>query len=211
MACAVAVFVSESWAGIVPPPWDPTSPNQTFQVWTFQNPSAPTLPDAFDNPNGVPQMLEPQGPIYLPNNPLIPVPGTGVWCMTFDQSLEFFVPNYGLPDVPKEIFISIKFAIPSAGAGVPRAGVVGVDGSPGVPCGPVYTIEPVPGLPGVSQIHYGLCLPNCFPFRASITIPMQPGVIGYIEQVVIQTRCVPSPGSAAFMLMGVGLAWRRRR
>lgn len=198
-------------AGIVSPPWDPSEPRQTLAAWTFANPEFPFEPSLFNNVNGTPEMLPITGPAtYLPDNPLTPTqPGTGVWCLAEGSSLSFYIPNFDTLD-PKEIFVSIKYSVPGAGVGTPTVSIAGVSGTPSSPAGPVYTVEPVG--PGVSMIHYLETLPTCEPFFANISFPYGiPGAVGYIEQVVIQTRCLPEPGSFALVGVAVLLAGRRRR
>lgn len=214
-AAATAAFLllisASTFAGIVDPPWDPSEPRTTLAAWTFANPQAPFEPLIFDNVNGVPQMMPITGPAtYLPDNPLTPTqPGTGVWCLGDGASLTFFIPNFNTLD-PKEIFVSIKYSVPAAGVGVPTVSITGVSGTPSAPAGPVYTVEPV--SPGVSMIHYLETLPTCEPFFASVSFPFGlPGAVGYIEQVVIQTRCLPEPGSMALLGVAVLISGRRRR
>ena len=62
--------LSDARAGVVPPPWatsDPNSP-QTQQLWTFNNPAAPTIPDVVIHPHGNPT-FNPTTPQYLPSAP----------------------------------------------------------------------------------------------------------------------------------------------
>lgn len=206
----MSVVAACASAGVVNPPWDPSLPRQTLQAWMFGPGSDPFLPTVVDNPNGMPQFTPSTSAVYLPDNPLTPnSPGTGVWCLTGDASLSFFIPNYNELD-PKEIFISIKYSVPAAGAGVPTADVVGVSGTAGTPIGNTYTPEPVSF--GVSMIHYHQWLPTCEPFRVSISLPTGlPGAVGYIEQVVVQTVCVPSPGGVVSLMAGMGIVSVRRR
>lgn len=213
IALGVTVLVSPRplVAGVVPPPWDPTSPMQTIQAWDFST-QMPTPFDPFivNNPNGTPSYL-PSGPAaYLPDNPITPnVTGTGVWCLGEGASIEFFIPNFN-QQFRKEIFVSIKYSVPGEGVGVPTVDIVGLSGTTGAPCGDTYTPSTV--YPGVSMIHYLQCLPTCESFFASVSFPVGvPGSVGYIEQVVIQTRCiVPAPPAAALLAVSM-LGLRRRR
>lgn len=210
-ACAAtAVATSVAQAGVIDPPWPRGGPGTTFQYWTFNNPTQPTMPDHWDNPNGVPQM-DPNNSVYLLDNPLSPVPGTGVWCVPDGGSISFLIPNFNQP-TPKEIFVAIKYSVPPAGVGVPTVTITGLDGSAGVPCGPTYTPGPT-SIPGVSMIPYGFCMPTCSSFIATISFPVGiPGSVGYIEQVVFDTRCIPAPGAAGLLaLAGIAAGRRRRR
>lgn len=209
-ALMIGASGSTALGGIVPPPWDPTLPMQTLQAWMFEPGNDPFAPTVANNPNGAPQFFPPTSGTYLPDNPLTPNnPGTGVWCLTGNTTLEFLIPNYN-QQFRKEIFISIKYSVPSAGVGVPTAGVTGLSGTPGSPSGFTYTPEPV--SPGVSMIHYHQSLPTCESFMVSISFPIGiPGSVGYVEQVVVQTVCVPAPGGAAVAGLGILAASRRRR
>jgi len=210
---AVLVSMASGGAsgGIVPPPWDPALPLQTLQAWTFASPTgSPFAPSVVNNPNGFPEMTASASATYLPDNPLTPnALGTGVWCLGANDSLNFFIPNYN-QQFRKEIFVSIKFSTPASGAGVPTNTVTGVSGAPGTPSGLVYTVEPVSF--GVSMIHYHTSLPTCEDFNVSIQVPTGlPGAVSYIEQVVVQTVCVPTPGAVGLACAGGLWAARRRR
>lgn len=207
LACATVMITGAAHAGVIDPPWQRGGPNTTFQYWQFNTPSI--NPTQWDNPNGQP-ILDPHNSVWLLDNPLSPVPGTGVWCVQDGGGLSFFIPNFNRQD-PKEIFISIKYSVPSSGVGVPDVTITGLDGSAGVPCGPTYTPGPTP-IPGVSQIAYGMCMPTCSSFVATIRFPVGiPGSVGYIEQVAIDTRCIPAPGAAGLLALAGLAAGRRRR
>jgi hypothetical protein len=205
--------VSAANAGEFPPPWTPNPAfPETRQVWRFDSPSNPYAPSSFENPNGIPQILFP-APEWLPNNPEAPnlPPGTGVICMDGSVPLTLIIPNYNL-SMQKQIWISIKYSSPPAGAGLPRIiDIVGIDGSVGVQKN-VPTPSPVPGMPGVSEISYLWNMPTCATFQITIDVSIGiPGAATYIEQLYIHTRCVPTPGAVALLAIGGLITVRRRR
>lgn len=212
MAC---VNASPAHGGIIPPPWhggtnpDFSSP-QTDQLWTFSNPLVPpTLPDQFNNPNGAPS-LNPDGSTFSPSNPFGGNANPGGWVVGDGQFLDFLIPNYN-QQLVKQIWVVIKFSTPSAGVGVPFGTILGTDGSPGVQIN-APTISPVPGVPNLSEVAYLYEMPTCWTFNLTIRFPIGiPSSAGYIDQVYVATRCIPTPGAAGITL-GVGLlALRRRR
>lgn len=205
--------MSAAHAGEFPPPWSPNpSFPETRQVWRFDNPTNPYAPNNFENPNGIPQILFP-APEWLPNNPEAPnlPPGSGVLCMDGSVPLTLIIPNYNL-SMQKQIWVSIKYSSPPAGAGLPRViGIDGVDGTSGFQKN-VPTPSPVPGMPGVSEISYLWNMPTCATFIITIDVPIGiPGSATYIEQLYIHTRCVPTPGAVALLAFGGLIAARRRR
>lgn len=205
------VPVSDARAGVVPPPWatsDPTSP-QTQQLWTFNNPAAPTIPDFVNNPNGNPT-FNPTNAQYLPTGPF--GNSSGGYGLPGTTPLNFVIPNYN-QQFRKEIWVVIKFFLPPTGGGVPTVNILGLDGSLGVQIN-TPTPSPVPGGPqGLVEIGYLFSMPTCWTFEMSITAPNIPGALGFIDQVYVATRCIiPAPGTGALLaLSGITLASRRRR
>lgn len=200
----------------LPPPWPRTlpdgtpAPNVTYQCWTFTNgPEMIVPPDpGWWNPHGVPV-----GPRIIPadpNNPPIWLPEfggrSGVWCLNPGDMLEFDIPNWYMPPpFEKAIWVQIKhlFGPPRVDVLYPHPAGSGV--SPAAPLGSV-PVGP-PGTPWVESA-YGTILPFCPDFEViKITALEQM----YIDQVCIDTICIPAPGAAALLGLGGLIAARRRR
>jgi hypothetical protein len=209
--CALVTFGAAAQAGVVPPPWastDFTNP-KTEQLWTFDN-GPITAPSFFNNPNGAPT-FNPDGSFYEPVNPFGPAGGGG-WLVGDGTFLDLVIPNYNQL-FRKEIWITIKFSLPPAGAGVPLVDILGQDGSIGTPFGPTFTPSPVDGQPGVLQQAYLYQMPTCWTFRLRVTVPTGiPGSAAFISQIYVATRCIiPAPASAAIMGLASLINARRRR
>jgi hypothetical protein len=215
--CLAAIFAaSPALAGDnIPPPWPRIGPDGlplpgvTFQCWTFPTPFHPEPPDpGWWNPHGVPF-----GPRIIPADPLNPPIWLeefggrfGVWCLNPGDMLEFDIPNWFMPPpFEKFIWVQIKHLF-----GPPRVDVIFPSpvGPLFQPAGPVATV-PVgpPGTPWV-ETAYGAGLPFCPEFE---TIKITALEQMYIDQVCIDTLCIPAPGAAALLAVGGLVAVRRRR
>jgi len=188
-----------------PPPWRGT-PGSTFQLWTFQQPFSP-LPEAWDNPYGVPQMEITPGIEWLPGPPELPGYTGGVWCIPAGGSISFNIPNVVSPTMQKEIYFQIKYFSPGT---VPSPSGVDAAGNQAQPHGPTYT--PSPGhVPGQSYWAGGLIFPACAGGETITFSNVNPTQPMYIDQVVIDTRCIPTPASLALLGMAGLVVTRRHR
>jgi hypothetical protein len=223
--CAVLwalAVVSPALAGdIFPPPWprDPNDPKKTFQCWTFPTPMIGGLPDPGwynqhqhqgRGPSGPRPIPGPTGtgPVWVPDF----AGRAGVWCIPDGAMLEFDIPNWYMPPpFQKELWIQIKYfeilpivdvLYPSVMGGTfpdlsRTAGLPIID----VPIGPTG---------GWRQGVWHVVLPFCPDFEVlKLTAPPMTEV--YIDQVCIDTWCVPAPGAAALLALGLIGASRRRR
>lgn len=192
-----------------PPPWPRGTPDTTFQAWTFPTPSAPTPADpGFFNPNGVPFMGLTGNPVWQPQFAGF----NGVWCLSQPtDSLDFRVPNKFDPLSPKDIWIQVKYWEP-----VPAVGNLDIlvvpDGLAALAVMPfLVTSYPIgPAGSGWNQGVFQVQLPYCPNFEDIVIKSHLPGAVLYIDQVVIDTRCIPTPGSLA-LFAGAGLIGMRRR
>lgn len=203
IAAGLAFSAGVAHAGdLFPPPWRGT-PGSTFQLWMFHSPSP--FPDASANPFGVPIISSASvGVTWVPTTAT--GEGDGLWCIDPGGMLCFDIPNIFLPLMEKEAYIQVKYFGPGTVPGV--SGMSG-SGAPGVPCGPTTTPSPLPG--GGSYWSTGLCFPDCWQFEQIWFTNPNPTAPIYIDQVVIDTRCIPSAGSFSLMAIGLLAACRRRR
>lgn len=201
--CASAPF---AFAGDdFPPPWRGT-PDSTWQIWRFQNPTNP-FPDDWNNPYGVPQILPEPGNIWLPGPPELPSYTGGVICIPAGGSLSFAIPNDIEPTMQKEIYFQIKYFSPGT---VPSPSGTDAAGNQAQPHGPTYT--PSPGhVPGQSYWAGGLLFPSCTGGETITFTNLNPQQPMYIDQVVIDTRCIPTPASLALLGLAGLTVLRRRR
>lgn len=198
-----------------PPPWprilpDGTpAPNVTYQCWTFPTPFEETPPDqGWWNPHGLPW-----GPQIIPadpNNPPVWLPEfggrSGVWCLNPGDMMVFHIPNWFMPPPwEKGIWVQIKHLFEPPQVDVLYPIPTGLAIAPTAPLGSI----PV-GPPGTAWVEtaYGTLLPFCPDFEV-IKITAEDEL--YIDQVCIDTICIPAPGAAALLGLGGLIASRRRR
>lgn len=206
-AVAVLSLSTASFADdLSPPPWR-LNPGTTVQHWDFSGGPAGGAPDAlpYNNPYGVGAILTPLAPAtLLPNfmgrNDVWDLNGT-----TGGGGLDFFVSNTGITTHQKNIWLQITYWSP-----VPPL-PLGVNITSG--SGPFNlvstTTTPLPGgwFHELTVWNVGSCpqkeVVHLFPL----------GTAAFIDQVVIDTQCipVPTPGAAATLALGGILAVRRRR
>ncbi len=205
IALAAVAGVSASMAvadDLNPPPWR-GQPDTTFQHWTFGPNSPSGAPDpGYNNPNGTPFMNSSDGGSFWEPT----VNGRiGVWGVT-SGFLHFRVPNDNEPDaIAKYIWIQVTWA------GQVPPGVNGVSSTDHdfVPLGDPQTIALADGW---FHTTFQFSLKEC-PEWEDIFIT-NPGVTGaplYIDQVVIDTICVPAPATGALAFVGLVALGRRRR
>lgn len=122
-------------------------------------------------------------------------------------SLQFYIPNTGVATHMKELWLQVTYL---ANAAVPPPSYT-VASNSGLFTQTGSTITSLPGgwvhelSKWTSQV--------CPPFERVTIFPSIPGVVSIIDQVVIDTQCipVPAPGTGALLACGGLLAMRRRR
>lgn len=196
---------------LVPPPWRvpglPLPPTATVQEWTwdrgFQNPNDGTA-DQFLNEYGIPTVVHPgtAGPY-----PILPMfeGREKVLCLDPGRRIEFKIPNvpHAPPTAHKEVWMQITYF---AGSGAPLPVPIA---PPGGSAGLIGHMPVPPG--GWMHSTFSLTYPDCPPEEVlAITNGTNNPV--YIDQVVIDTICVPEPASMAILGAGlVSILARRKR
>lgn len=212
-ACAIAVAAVASTGletDVFPPAWR-GDPNTTLQAWSFDENSNPAQIEsgyAF-NPYGTPQAR-----ISTNENCVTPGPlqtywmateggRDGVWRIYGSDYLELYLPNASTPNPFKEIWIQLTW---SAGS---------IDRQPLFQTNPNYEVieliqaDPVADSEYYRSVYKIVLEPN--PVEEWIWIQPRDCTL-YIDEIVVDTRCIPEPSSAALIGLGgvVGLLIRRR-
>lgn len=186
----VAVMVFPALADdLLPPPWR-VLPRSTFQRWEFGDPNPNPLPNQLVNAFGIPQTT-------IVGHQWMPVweGREGVWA--FSGSLVTNIPNApDHPDYTKELWIQLTWE--PAG---PRLPQVLVDGLPGQ----LMETDPVGPL-GWLHSTWTVYLPY--------NPPMENVLIAgdiMVDELVIDTRCVPEPTTLGLLAIGGLCALLRRK
>ena len=193
---------------LTPPPWDRSHPRATVQEWVFDTiGNGPILDGGFeyweylapdgalsDNPQGVPNLKvwPGQGQEYYPE-----LDGRlGVWPLS--GTIEVEIPNFPELLDEKRIWVQLTWE-PQAPGNVPTVWetIYGVDATH------IGTDTMLGGL----WVHsvYEIVLPENPPFEI---VRIDGGI--NVDQLVIDTLCIPEPATLGLLLVG-GLAMLRRR
>lgn len=191
----------------VPPPWQRFQPNTTTQEWSFPDPQLPHPADnntIYWNPNGVPIQLDTRdqgtGIEWLPGFQN----RDGVYAMNPGGSiLVFCIPNDPTMREEKHIWAQITWAV--------APGDQSVDLEPFGGSVPPTTVEDGTDMgDGWKHSTFSYILrPN--PELEYYQIRNHSNSTIYIDQVVIDTQCVPEPASLAGIAAGAAFLAKRRR
>jgi hypothetical protein len=206
---AAVVIPSTAFADdLHPPPWLRGLPNSTSQEWVFNTPNLGVPDGAINglpapgwwNPNGTPFMTDAVQSNWLP----AAAGRTGVWSIFPGGILQFMIPNTPESHTrTKEIWAQITWASASP------TGVVSL-----VPFGPpgstVETIGVITLGGGWFHSTFHYILPFN-PEREFYQIINNSDSKLYVDQVVLDTICVPEPATMAGLGFGLLLIARRMR
>ncbi len=190
---------------LYPPPWR-GQPGTTYQQWQFLTADQAAVPDVVNNPYGAPsaQVWPGTGQWWWP------VWGgrVGVWPLS--GAIELYIPNRPNGGEYKDIWLQLTWA-KQAYASVPIVSTLpqgSVELISEIDIGP--TNEPPPAGANWWHSTYNI---RIYPNPDFETIRIDGTIM--VDQIVVDTICIPEPGSLAAMFAGlVGLAGfviRKRR
>jgi len=205
---AVLALAGPAWADdLTPPPWDRGDPSATFQEWRFDNPPAAgtIYPEIDDNQFGDPSILDPYWPgdsSYLPEWD----GRDGVWNPYNDFWID--LPNDPAELPLKDIYLQITwnlFTDQGRDAEYPIPEVY----MPGAP----YTNEVglVDEYPLDSNWMYSRWHIQIWPNPEFESLYFPGGMSEYfIDQIVVDTICIPEPASLTILALASLVLVRRR-
>ncbi len=185
--------------------WQRGEPGSTYQQWEFSSDNINPVPDFLDNPFGTPVLT-----VY-PDDPWLEEWGghSGVWSLS--GAIQTEIPNYQILNDYKLIQIQLTW---STEFPVPVAPVVIIESDP---VGEVTLLDEETiilgptGVPSAGDNWYHTTflyeiVPN--PNIETITIS---GTI-MVDELVIDTICVPEPATMSLLVIGgIALLIRRRK
>lgn len=182
-----------------PPPWRGEN-NTTTQIWEFPTDTNPSDPDSYVNPNGTANLTV-TGDFPFTAWLADDKGHQGVW--KFEDFIKIDIANYVIQNPYKEIWIQLTFAA-DGGAGL----------SPLI--NTVPTLTGVPTLIDKQQVDsyywratYSLIIePN--PDFESIYIQPRDCTM-YLDELVIDTICVPEPTTICLISLGTLVLLRKRK
>ena len=188
---------------LTPPPWR-FNPGTTVQHWDFSAGPGGGAPDALplNNSYGTPTLNPTSGNIWQPTF----AGRNDVWAIA-GGSLQFDIPNTGLQTHQKELWLQVTF-LSNAAVPPPLYAVAGLSGPFTQIGGPFNTVLPNGWVHQLTQWSTPVC-------PASERVAIFPGLAGvqvFVDQVVIDTQCIPVPSAgSASLLSAAGLCALRRR
>ncbi|HYF15884.1 MAG TPA: hypothetical protein VD971_12515 [Phycisphaerales bacterium] len=186
---------------LAPPSWR-GGLGTTVQHWDFSSGPSGAAPDALplSNPYGSPQLIATNL-----SNWLASLGGRNdVWAVNDFDFLTFRTPNANVP-LPTEVWIQVTYQSFSNTIGTQLYDNLG------------NLYGPDTGYPIVTPLPNGwfhklevYTLPTAPPFEDLRVLPPTPGTVVFVDQVVIDSRVVPAPTTAALALAAACLCPRRR-
>jgi len=181
-----------------PPGWG-SNPYFTHQSWDFDT-STPGAPEIDDNPYGIPNHSHELSATWHESFKS----RNGVWEYNYDSLVSFEVPNELHPELTKEVWFQATYWTDTSGQ-ISEDSFIFTDPD-GVVTFARVSREAVEGEAGwYHDTWMGTIIPQ--PFLEGFAIFFDDGLGGpatvYVDQVDIDTRCVPIP--CTVLLLGSGL------
>lgn len=178
---------------LTPPPWQRYQPGTTFARWEFSMPDPQPVPDQFYNPYGLlntlvqPGLLQSWQPVWGGRQGVWPLSGT----------IQVTIPNSPVANPYKDIFVQLTWAQQA-----PNVFPIIRDVSSNTFASLVHQIAlgPTGESFGDGMWYYGLYQMRLYPNPSSETLIIDGAVM--VDELVIDTRCVPEPSS--ILALGIG-------
>jgi len=190
---------------INPPPWRGDA-GSTQQVWEFSTNAQPALPDISINSNGMGEVLVTgsfsTGTQWFDEWPLTESTHQGVWGYERGENMIATIPNFDVENPIKDIQVQLTYWADFA----PTVSVLpeGDELNPQT----MLKVDEIVGTDGYSTAIYQLTIePN--PTWEEIWI-RPTNCTTYIDELVIDTICIPEPGTILLLGLG-GLSLLKRR
>lgn len=192
---------------LYPPDWR-DSEGATFQHWTFSTDANPAAPEVERNSYGDPTATITVGDLGIGWVDVdIPSYGSmsGVWDLGISGTIDLYIPNRPTPGPYKDVWVQVTYLVEPFGQ--PEVNVVGAE----LICEPESQV--VEELPGFGQWICAVSKWRIYPNPDSEIVQITAGGFGsVIDQIVVDTKCVPEPSALVSLLAGaVGMLISRRR
>ena len=198
--CLLFSFGSVLADDYTPPPWERGSDGTTYQRWEFDADTNPTGPDAWDYVPGdyEPALTPPTLTVLgLETHKPIDYDKSGVW--KFEDKITIEIANFNNDNPSKEIWLQLTYSA----SGPPD---VYVDAG-GARFFGTQILEEASGDYYVYAIWQIIIEPN----PASEILFIAPrDCTAYVDEIVIDTICIPEPATVLMLALG-GLALLRKR
>jgi hypothetical protein len=181
------------------PPWRGTA-GSTYQQWDFSTDVLTPSPDPVANPYGDPLLR------VKPIGDWIDVTGNrqGVWPLSGE--IDVYVPNWLEPRPEKEIWVQLTWQATDVDPFLPNQPVVGVTSQPLFDSMEMTRTDIVDFIPGWNHSVFKI---NLYPNPSEEWFTIKGDIM--VDQLIIDTRCIPEPTTVLFLGIGGAIALARRK
>lgn len=207
LALCLAMSAAAAADDLYPPDWR-DSEGATFQHWTFSTDANPAAPEVVRNAYGDPIAVISVGEMGIGWVDVdIPSYGsmTGVWDLGSCGTIDLYIPNRPALGPYKDVWVQVTYLVDPFEeplVDVPGAELIGEPES-----------QVVEELPGFGQWVCAVSKWRIYPNPDNEVVQIVAGGFGsVIDQIVVDTKCVPEPSAFVSLLAGaVGMLISRRR